>query len=457
MQEDRIEKSKGVSGAQDSKNDSIEVPPQLKAAMDMLSQMEFSKRENEDQEEYKKTLLTSELIAECSFEDLKIPESIISALKGMEFKNPSIIQQKSIPEMEKRIDVAFQSHSGSGKTIAFIIGALMTVNLSVKEAQVIIMSPTRDLAKQIFEVLERFKEKVKFTSRLSVKELVRQATDSEPITEQIVVGTPGTLKNAIQHRMNPSTIKAVILDEADQILTETLGTQTISLLKRIPKKQLILFSATFNDQMKAAIKMVSKEIKTFYLESNDVKPANITQFYIETSETDKPKVLLELYSLIPVGQSIIFVESKHKTEKVLKILAEDGFDADVMHGDTSVDERDRILKKFKDGEIKALVTTNLLSRGIDVPQVNLAVNYDIPRDGNRNLDIETYIHRIGRTGRFNRVGVSVTLVKDQTEIKELYQLQRFIKEPIKLVTLDSLKEAIQKKQEIEETKPNSTD
>lgn len=435
----RIETEMSKSKDNNEKKEEI-LTAEVKTALEMLQQMEISKKECEDREEYKNLLLKSELLSKSSFSDMNISEELIDLLHSFEFKNPSIIQSKAVPEILLGNNVAFQSNSGSGKTIAFIIGAIMKVDIEKKEPQVIIISPTRDLAGQIYEVLEKFKKKIGFTSRLALKDMVDRYTD---INEQILVGPPGTIKFITQRKIDCKKISMVILDEADALLDDSMGLQTVSIIQKIPNRQLVLFSATFSDKMKENInKMCKSEIKTFYLEEKNSKPGNISQFYMEINENKKAAVLKELFGLIPVGQSIIFVHTRDKAEKIQKELMEDGFDSSVLHGQLTDEQRDSVIAKYKSGEIKALVTTNVLSRGLDVPQLNVAVNYDIPRTMNREPDIETYIHRIGRTGRFNRTGVSITFVSGEKDLSDLMFIQKKIKDQIKYITIDSMHLAI---------------
>ncbi|EIJ87821.1 ATP-dependent RNA helicase DDX19/DBP5 [Nematocida parisii] len=422
-----------------------ELPDDIKYALEMIQQMEVSKKENSSIEEYKNSLLSSELLSKQTFEELAIPEDIIAALRSMEFKNPSTIQQKSIPEIAKGGDVAFQSHSGSGKTIAFLVGALSALDKSVKSPQIVIITPTRDLSKQISSILEKFSKSIEFTMLQALPDVVEKM-DVSRISEQILIGAPGTIKKIVTGLSNNSTIKMVILDEADALLDADMGGQTVSVVKKIKNKQLVLFSATFSVKMKEVIAMLSKSIKTWYLEETNIKPDNITQFYMEMSENQKTKTLLKLYEMMSIGQSIVFVHTRNKAELVQQNLKKDGFDADVLHGQLLKSQRDQVISDFKSGKTKALVTTNVLSRGLDVPQLNLAVNYDIPRKQSGAVDIETYVHRIGRTGRFNRAGVSITFSTGESDKMDLLSIQRAIGSQIKYTTLEALSQAIQENQ-----------
>ncbi|KAI5187447.1 ATP-dependent RNA helicase DDX19/DBP5 [Nematocida homosporus] len=420
-----------------------EISPDVQAAIEMLKQMEISKKENESLEEYKKSLLSSELLSKSTFEEISISEVIIKALRAQGFKTPSSIQAKSIPEIATGKDVAFQSHSGSGKTIAFIVGALNKLDLSDKSSQVVIVAPTRDLSRQIYAVLETFKPIVQFTSFLAV---AGQIDSSTKVEGQIIVGSPGSTKSVVLRHIDPKKIKMVILDEADAMLADETGQVITMMLNRIPQKQLVLFSATFSEHMKSIInKHCRNGIKTFYSERANVKPDNITQFYIETTESKKTSTLLELFGMVSSGQVIVFTAKRDRAEEICRDLGEDGFDSTVLHGQLSVEQRDKAIAEFKDGSIKVLITTNVLSRGIDVPQLNLAINYDVPRTMTGSPDIETYIHRIGRTGRFNRAGVSVTFISGERDLKDLVAIEKAVNGKIQYITMDAMKEAIARK------------
>ncbi|KAH9386823.1 ATP-dependent RNA helicase DDX19/DBP5 [Nematocida major] len=438
-------KQHALDTAQEKKSENTgktDLPEDVEYALEMLRQMEVFKKES-DMEEYKNSLLSSELLSKKTFEDLNLPENVIKALRAMEFKNPSTIQQNSIPEIASGSDVAFQSHSGSGKTIAFLSGALSVIDKDVKSPQVIIVTPTRDLSKQIHAVLERFSTFVEFTSLLALPEVFERHSLPN-VDQQILIGSPGTLKRLIS-TMGETRIKMVILDEADALLQDDMGAQTVSVVRKIKDKQLVLFSATFSAKMKTVISTLSKNIKTHYLQTDNIKPDNITQFYMDVPENRKSEVLLKLYGLITVGQSIIFIHTREKAARVQETLKSDGFDSELLHGQLTKEQRDSVIEQFKKGAVKVLVTTNVLSRGLDVPQLNLAVNYDIPRTQTGAVDIETYVHRIGRTGRFNRAGVSITFVGGERDRMDLHTIQREVKSPIKYITLEALKTAITEK------------
>ncbi|KAI5171536.1 ATP-dependent RNA helicase DDX19/DBP5 [Nematocida sp. LUAm3] len=417
-----------------------DMPSDVKAAMKMFQQMEICKKENESEELYKESLLSSELVSKSTFEQIKVPEDITKALYAMEFKQPSVIQEKAIPEIAKKINVAFQSQSGSGKTIAFLIGAIMALDRSKSHPQVLIISPTRDLAMQIYQVLERFKKNLDFTSLLALKDKVDRDT---VINEHIVIGSPGTMKSLTNRQIDLKQIKMIILDEADALLSQGTGADIASIVKKSPNKQLVLFSATFNKEMKSVIeKLTDGKITSHYTESDKVKPENISQFYIEVENKEKIKTLKSLFELISSGQSIIFAETRATVEYIVKAMKEDGFDVGYLHGLLSPEDRDKILKSFKEGEIRLLVTTNVLSRGIDIPQLNFAINYDFPVTQTKSTDIETYVHRIGRTGRFNRAGVSITFIAGQQDMNHLINVQKEVGDQMQLVTLGSMEKAL---------------
>lgn len=415
----------------------------LEIAMEMLKSMDISNTENKDVSKYESALLDSSLLSKDTFESLKIPEDIIKTLYLLGYKVPSKIQQEAIPLIVEGKDIVCQSHSGSGKTIAFVVGTLLSIDLSVNKTQAIIISPTRELTSQIEHILSKFTKNTKFTSFLCLKE---HASMEEVVDKQVVVGTPGTLKLLIHKGIvDGSEVKLVVLDEADALLSDdSIGSQTISALRKIKKKQVILFSATFNEDMKRVVSTLTRDPHLIYLEKSNLKPKNIGQFYMEVHDADKIKTLIKIYSLITVGQSIIFVATRGRAEFVQKTLSRDGFDASLLHGQLDAEERDRVIGQFKDGDVKVLVTTNVLSRGLDVPQLNLAVNYDIPRTVTGDPDYETYIHRIGRTGRFNRTGISIDFVSSPADLKTVISIEDKIGHKIKRLDLKSLETAVEK-------------
>lgn len=371
----------------------------------------------------------SPLYSVKSFDELGLKPELLKGLYAMKFNKPSKIQEKALPLLISNPpkNMIGQSQSGTGKTAAFSLTMLSRVDESIKEPQAICLAPTRELARQTMEVITTMGKFSSITTQLVVPELVPRG---QAVHAQIIVGTPGLVNDLVNRRLiNINNIKVFVLDEADNMLdAQNLGDQCVRLKKRIPKTaQLVLFSATFPEEVRRYAERFVPNANSLQLKQEELNVAGIKQLYMDCrSEDHKFEVLCELYGLLTIGSSIIFVEKKDTSEKLWHKMKQEGHKVSLLHGSLEAGERDRLIDDFREGRSKVLITTNVLARGIDIASVSMVVNYDLPVMGpERRADPSTYLHRIGRTGRFGRVGVSVSFVASERDLKVLQAIQQY--------------------------------
>eukprot|EP01121_Diplochlamys_sp_Union-15-3_P022014 TRINITY_DN923_c0_g2_i1.p1 TRINITY_DN923_c0_g2~~TRINITY_DN923_c0_g2_i1.p1 ORF type:complete len:402 (+),score=81.81 TRINITY_DN923_c0_g2_i1:79-1284(+) len=359
-----------------------------------------------------------------SFDDMNLKENLLRGIYGHGFEKPSAIQQKAIVPFSKGRDLIAQAQSGTGKTAAFSVGMLQQIDLSLKACQALILAPTRELAIQNHKVVSQLGDYLGVKCHASIGGTSVQ-DDESALTRgvQVVVGTPGRVYHMLcTHALKPETIKTFILDEADEMLSMGFKDQIHDIFTLLPGDvQVGLFSATMPpDALEITNKFMNNPIKIL-VKQDEVTLEGIRQFYINVEREDwKLDTLVDLYSTISISQAVIFRNTKRKVDWLTDQLRAKEFEVSAIHGDASQRERDGIMNDFRTGTTRVLITTDLLARGIDVHQVSLVLNYDLPRN------LENYIHRIGRSGRFGRKGVAINFVTkdDQTTLKELEKFYR---------------------------------
>lgn len=370
----------------------------------------------------------SPLFSVKSFEELGLKEELLKGLYAMKFNKPSKIQEKALPLLLKdpATNMIGQSQSGTGKTAAFSLTMLSRVDERLNCCQAICLAPARELARQSLEVIQTMGKFTKITSRLIVPGTYDVHTK---FNEHILVGTPGTLVDLLKRkRINVSKLKVFVLDEADNMLdAQGLGDQCVRVKKFLPREtQLVLFSATFPTQVRAYAEKFVPNANSLELKQEELNVEGIKQLYMDCdNEKHKFEVLCGLYGLLTIGSSIIFVKTKATADMLYREMKKEGHAASVLHGGLENSERDRLIDDFREGRSKVLITTNVLARGIDIASVSMVVNYDLPVDQNNKPDPSTYLHRIGRTGRFGRVGVSVSFVHDKPSYNVLMAIRDY--------------------------------
>lgn len=353
------------------------------------------------------------------FEGMNLKKTVLRGIFSYGYEFPSAIQKKAIPIVKSGRDLIAQAQSGTGKTAAFSVSMLESINEENNNVQAIIVSPTRELSEQIYCVIKSLAQytKVKFGLLLGGQSR-REQLDILRTGVQCVICTPGRINDFIENRcINTSDIRCLVLDEADELLKDAFVLQVRSIVENIPSTtQICLFSATLSDScIRTANKFLNNPV-SIQVRREQLTLEGISQYYIYT-DNDKLKynTIIDLYSSIIINQLILYCNTKQRVIYLANSLLKDGYACACIHSDMTTGERMQIMHDFRRGDARVLISTDLLARGIDVQQVSLVINYDLPRN------VESYIHRIGRSGRYGRRGVALNFVSsyDKRLINEL--------------------------------------
>lgn len=355
-----------------------------------------------------------------SFDEMGLNDELTRGIYSYGFENPSKIQQLAIVPMSKHTDILAQSQSGTGKTGAFTIGSLSVVDTSIKAPQVLVICPTRELSQQTERVARALGNYMglKVLSATGGNQL-RSDISALKAGAQFIVGTPGRIYDLIRRGdLVVEHIKYVILDEADQMLEDLFAEQIKAILdNKFPSTtRLALFSATMPQNVLEIAENYLNNPVRILLPPDEVTLEGIKQYFVELEREDwKLPVLLDLYQQIAVNQALIYVNKRQKAEWLAKQLSAQGFTLEYIHGEMEVGERKKRMDDFRSGSVRVLISTDLLARGIDVQQVSLVVNYELP------VQRENYVHRIGRSGRYGKKGVAINLVygDERNTLKEI--------------------------------------
>ena len=370
-----------------------------------------------------------EINKENNFDSLNLSEDLLKGVYLYGFNEPSKIQIKGIGSINTGKDCILQSQSGTGKTATYLLGVMNRLETGITGCQGIIITPTRELSQQVFDVagaLGKYIEPkiVKCTGGTNI-----QDSKAELKSASVVIGTLGRIHHMISDKkLNINKLKFIVLDEADELLTDGITEKLQTVFDKAPSStQVILISATMSINVFNASKKFMHDPIKILLKNNEIVVDLISQFYVDVEKEDhKPDTLLDLFNLISTSQTIVFCNTISKVEKLEQSLKENNFTITAISSKMEQSERDTVVKEFRDGKTRVLLTTDLLSRGIDIPQVNLVINYDLPPNK------ETYVHRIGRCGRFDKKGVAITMVKlsDPIDAKTFNKLVYFYKTKI---------------------------
>lgn len=355
------------------------------------------------------------------FDDMNLNEKLLRGVFGYGFNKPSAIQQRAIMPIIEGNDVLAQAQSGTGKTGTFSIAALQGIDPAIKAPQALMLAPTRELALQIQKVVMAlgFHMDIKVHACIGGTSFVE---DAEGLRDaQIVVGTPGRVFDNIQRRkFKVDNIKMFILDEADEMLSTGFKEQIYQIFTMLPPTtQVVLLSATMpRDVLEVTAKFMQNPVRIL-VKKDELTLEGIKQFYVNVEEEQfKYDCLTDLYDSISVTQAVIFCNTRRKVEELTQRLTADNFTVSSIYSDLPQQERDTIMKEFRSGSSRILISTDLLARGIDVQQVSLVINYDLPTNK------ENYIHRIGRGGRFGRKGVAINFIVNE-DVQALRELEQF--------------------------------
>lgn len=348
-------------------------------------------------------------------EDIK--NSLLRGIYAYGFETPSRIQSLAIQQIINGKEILAQSQSGTGKTGAFVIGCLQKIKEDLNKLQCIILSPTQELAYQTLVVVSSLSEFMDIRCSYAVGGTDREQNikelDDGKNTAQIMIATPGRLLDLLKRKQQLfNDVNMLIVDECDELLKGTFKEDLrIIINQKLPKEiQICLFSATLNkDIVQLSEKIMVNPLKILIKKEN-MTLDGITQTFIKVNnEVDKIDVLLEMLRTLPIEQFIVYVNSIKNADNLKLELHKEGYSVGTINSSNSKIERLEILRSFKKGEFKCLISTDLLSRGIDIQQLSLVINFDLPRRDN----MECYIHRIGRSGRYGKKGLSINLVTDR--------------------------------------------
>ncbi|KAI7874683.1 ATP-dependent RNA helicase eIF4A [Lichtheimia hyalospora FSU 10163] len=358
-----------------------------------------------------------------NFDNMNLKTELLRGVYAYGFERPSAIQQRAIMPVIKGHDVIAQAQSGTGKTATFSISILESIDTSKKETQALILAPTRELALQIQKVVLALGDFMGVECHACIGGTnVRDDIAKLQAGCHIVVGTPGRVFDMIHNRraFKTDAIKLFVLDEADEMLSRGFKDQIYDVFQLLPgSTQVVLLSATMpSDVLEVTTKFMREPIRIL-VKRDELTLEGIKQFYIAVDKEEwKLDTLCDLYETVTITQAVIFCNTRRKVDWLTDKLHAREFTVSAMHGDMDQEQRDVIMKEFRSGSSRVLITTDLLARGIDVQQVSLVINYDLP--SNR----ENYIHRIGRGGRFGRKGVSINFVTNE-DVRMMRDIEQF--------------------------------
>jgi len=355
------------------------------------------------------------------FEELNLIEPILKAVIEMGFEEASPIQATAIPIMLSGRDIVGQAQTGTGKTAAFGIPLLQSIDPKNKHLQAVVLCPTRELAIQVAEEIRKlavYLHGIKILPIYGGQEISKQIRSLKAGT-QVVIGTPGRVMDHMRRKtVKFDEVKVIVLDEADEMLNMGFREDIELILKDVPEeRQTVLFSATMPKPIMDIAKIYQKNAEIIRVVKKELTVPLIEQYYYEVKPKNKEEVLCRLIDMYNPKLSLVFCNTKRKVDELVTTLQGRGYFAEGLHGDLKQQQRDRVMNSFRTGKTEILVATDVAARGIDVDNVEAVFNFDIPQDD------EYYVHRIGRTGRAGRMGRAFTLVVG----KEAYKLKDIMK------------------------------
>ena len=361
-------------------------------------------------------------------EKLNLKDKLLRGVFSYGFENPSSIQKQAIyPLIYGRNgverDIIAQAQSGTGKTGTFVIGSLQLLDETLVKPQVLILAPTHELAKQIKNVVDSLGYYLKINSMLLVggTSVDNDRKTLNEVSPQVIVGTPGRVQDMIRRKaLKTSTLKLLILDEADEMLSSGFKDQIAKIFKKLPEDVKIgLFSATMNDELIEITKLFMRDPIKILVKNEELTLQGIKQYYVQlNTDSDKYETLKDIFSTLTISQSIIYCNSVKRVDDLEEAMIEDNYPVKKIHGKMTEEERNATYEQFKTGGCRVLITSNLFARGIDVQQVSIVINFDIPKNE------ATYLHRIGRSGRWGRKGIAINFLT-KYDVGKLKKIQEF--------------------------------
>lgn len=434
-------------GKDQNKSDEEEEEEEDKAVQSLLNKLIRNKLVNNS---FKVEILqrdpNSPLYSVKTFEELRLKPQLLRGIYAMGFNRPSKIQETALPMMlaEPPQNLIAQSQSGTGKTAAFVLAMLSNVNPGNKWPQCLCISPTYELALQTGKVVEQMGQ---FYPEVTLAYAIRgnKMLKGSKIQAQIVIGTPGTVLDWFNklRLMDPKMIRVFVLDEADiMIATQGHQDQSFRIHRMLPKDcHMLLFSATFEESVWNFAERVVPDPNIIRLKREEETLDNIKQYYVFCkNKEDKFTAVCNLYGAVTIAQAMIFCHTRRIAAWLAGQMSKDGHQVALLSGELAVEQRAAVIERFREGKEKVLITTNVCSRGIDVEQVSVVINFDLPLDKDGNPDNETYLHRIGRTGRFGKRGLAINMVENEHSVEVLKAIEKHFDKTISKLDTDDLDE-----------------
>ena len=372
------------------------------------------------------------------FDELQVSDKILKAVSDMGFEEMSPIQAQAIPIIMEGKDIIGQAQTGTGKTAAYAIPMLEAVDTKKKCVQAVVLCPTRELAIQVADEirkLAKYHHGIKVLPIYGGQEIVRQIKALKTGV-QIVVGTPGRVMDHMRRKtVKFDGVKMVIMDEADEMLNMGFREDMETILSEMPaeERQTVLFSATMPEPIAKIAKTYQKNPEMVKVVRKELTVSNIEQYYFEVKKNNKTEIICRLLDVYAPKLSVVFCNTKHGVDELVESLKGRGYFAEGLHGDLKQVQRDKVMNHFRKGTTEILVATDVAARGIDVDDVDIVFNYDLPQDE------EYYVHRIGRTGRAGKTGMAFSFASGR-EIYKLKDIQRYCKTKIQYKSVPSFGE-----------------
>lgn len=358
-----------------------------------------------------------------NWDDLACDMKLIRGIYSYGFEKPSPIQQKSIKPIVEKKDVIAQAQSGTGKTGCFTIASLALIDYDLDASQIIILAPTRELAEQIKKVVDNISQ---FLTNFSSELLIGGISSDENIKNlkknpKMLIGCPGRVHDMLQRKfISSQNIKTIIIDEADEMLSSGFKEQIYNIFQKLPSTvQVALFSATLPYEIKNLTNKFMRDPIEILVKNEQLTLEGINQYFVNLNDDqDKFETIKDLFSNISVSQSIIYCNSIQRVNDLYDSMINEQFPVCRIHSNMSKEERSQNYKSFLKGDYRVLISSNVTARGIDIQQVSTVVNFDIPSD------VHTYLHRIGRSGRFGRKGLGINFITKR-DIRKLKEIEEF--------------------------------
>jgi translation initiation factor 4A len=368
-----------------------------------------------------------------SFDDYDLNENLLRGIYSYGFEKPSAIQQRGIKPILDGRDTIGQAQSGTGKTATFVIGCLQRIDMNPKACQSLILAPTRELAQQIQKVALALGDYQRVKCHACIGGTsVREDIDKLREGQHLVVGTPGRVFDMIGKRhLRVDDLLTFVLDEADEMLSRGFKDSIYDIFKTLPPTiQVCLFSATMAPEILDVTTKFMRDAVRILVKKDELTLEGIRQFYVAIEKEEwKLDTLCDLYETLTITQAIIYCNTRRKVDFLADQLTKRDFTVSTMHAELDQKERDLVMREFRSGSSRVLISTDLLARGIDVQQVSLVINYDLPQN------MENYLHRIGRSGRFGRKGVAINFVTNN-DVRAMKDIERYYHTQIEEMPMD---------------------